>query len=85
MSYIGALLVHVFTRPTYNQQSPCEVVGESVQLVAIFIYTAALPFVEAGGCGSETRDGNKIRGLFEDCCAGSCVLGSQQGCGVQGL
>lgn len=50
-----------------------------------FIYTAALPRVQAEDSGPEIRDGNKIRGLFEDCCAVSCILGSQRACGVQAL
>ena len=61
--------------------------GEAFSLLqsSVFIYTAVLPLVQAEDSGSEIRDGNKIRGLFEDCCAVSYILGSQQGCGVQGL
>lgn len=32
---------------------------------SIFIYTAVLPLVQAEDCGSEIRDGNKIRGFLK--------------------
>lgn len=48
---------------------------------SVFIYTAVLRHLQGENSGPEIRDENKIRGLFEDCCAVSCVLGSQQGWG----
>ena len=63
-----------------------QAVGGSTQPVysSVFIYTAVLPLVQAEDSNPEIRNKNKIRGLFEDCWAVSCILGSQQGCGVQG-
>ena len=80
-----SFLIHL----TCNRQSLCKwsrQLGKAGSQLysSAFIYTAVLPLVQAEDSNSEIRNKNKIRGLFEDCWAVSCILGSQQGCGVQG-